>query len=249
MFGVGLGPGALWVVGFVLFVCVLCGTQPARAAAGPFEPTWESLRKHKQLPDWLRDGKFGIYTHWGVYAVHAHGENTTWYAHRAYMDGNSEARAHFERTFGPLGQVGYKDLIPRFTAENFDAGEGPAEIGEASDIGFNEADVTYTGQDIRFTVKGDVLYATALDWPGEKLVIRALRKPWEREEREWGYDAPRYKAFYGGKEIKRITMLGDGVPLDYEWTGDGLVIDVPDRKPCEHAFVFKIERHHRPVLE
>ena len=28
-----------------------------------YESTWNSLRNH-QPPKWLRDGKFGIYTHW-----------------------------------------------------------------------------------------------------------------------------------------------------------------------------------------
>jgi len=36
------------------------------AAHKPFEPTWKSLRNNR-TPQWLRDGKFGIYTHLGVY--------------------------------------------------------------------------------------------------------------------------------------------------------------------------------------
>jgi hypothetical protein len=43
-------------------------------------------------------------------------------------------------------------------------------------------------------------------------------------------------------EIIRISMLGDGKSLDWELTNAGLVIDTPSEKPCEHAFVFKIER-------
>nr|WP_299382905.1 alpha-L-fucosidase [Allomuricauda sp.] len=34
--------------------------------ANYYEPTWESLSQH-QTPKWLKDGKFGIYTHWGIY--------------------------------------------------------------------------------------------------------------------------------------------------------------------------------------
>jgi hypothetical protein len=40
--------------------------------------------------------------------------------------------------------------------------------------GFNESDIVWTAEDIRFTVKDDVLYATFLDWPGEKAVIPSL---------------------------------------------------------------------------
>ena len=39
---------------------------------GPFEPTWESLKKYK-IPQWYKDAKFGIFIHWGVYSVPAFG--------------------------------------------------------------------------------------------------------------------------------------------------------------------------------
>ncbi len=114
----------LAVLGAALCLAVLIGPPPACTAEGPYEPTWESLREYKEVPTWLRDGKFGIYTHWGPYAVHAHGENTTWYSFGMYADPDSPDRAHFEETFGELTpEFGYKDLIPRFTAENFDADE------------------------------------------------------------------------------------------------------------------------------
>ncbi len=55
--------------------------------------------------------------------VHAYGENTTWYSFAMYRDPESEARKHFEKTFGSLDEIGYKDLIPKLTAEKFDADE------------------------------------------------------------------------------------------------------------------------------
>jgi alpha-L-fucosidase len=114
----------LAVLGFALCWAMLSGIQSAYAADGPYEPTWESLRKYKEIPEWLREGKFGIYTHWGPYAVHAYGSNTTWYSFGLYIDPNGEARKHFEKTFGKLTpEFGYKDLIPKFTAEKFDADE------------------------------------------------------------------------------------------------------------------------------
>jgi alpha-L-fucosidase len=88
-----------------------------------YEPDWSSL-KQNPTPQWLQDGKFGIYTHWGPYAVHAYGSNTTWYSFALYQDPEGEARQHFEKTFGKLSpDFGYKNLIPMFTAENFDADE------------------------------------------------------------------------------------------------------------------------------
>ncbi len=92
-------------------------------SAQKYKPNWRSLRQHP-TPQWLQDGKFGIYTHWGPYAVHAYGSNTTWYSHNLYADPNGKAREHFEKTFGKLTpKFGYKDLIPMFTADKFDADE------------------------------------------------------------------------------------------------------------------------------
>ena len=586
----------------IAVVMILCFYQPvgAQEAVKKYEPTWESLREYKEVPKWLRDGKFGIYTHWGIYSVHAYGQNTTWYSFALYSDPESEARKHFEKTFGKLtSDFGYKDLIPKFTAEKFDAdewadlfqkagakfagpvaehhdgfamwdtkysdwnaakmgpkrdivaelekaikkrdmkfvtafhhaanwfffpvlndsydtgdpknsglygqphepgamrnqefidewynkiievidkynpdfiwfdfaldsipegyvkdflayyynhaeaqgkevvvtykgndlvpgtsvrdlelgqepsityhewitdstvddrgawgwandlvfkppnrlidnlvdrvakngylllnvgpkpdgtipeearkvllemgawldvngeaiygtspwiiaGEGPTNLGEASAIGFNEAATVYTSKDIRFTVKGDTIYATFLDWPGEEAVIKTLRGQGREEDEDeddaepegdvpslvgktlttesdgqeytWVFsengkarvsggaagdgtdatyeqegsevfisvaqfnlegtydgktltisqeDAPRYAGFYT-EEIKRITMLGDGKELRWKRTRRGLVVETPDKKPCDYAYVIKIERYHHPKIK
>lgn len=87
-----------------------------------YEPTWNSLCT-RQTPQWLRDGKFGIYTHWGVYSVPAQGPNCTWFATRAYNNVNGPERKYWEATFGPLEKFGYKDFIPQFTGEKFNADE------------------------------------------------------------------------------------------------------------------------------
>lgn len=83
--------------------------------------TWHELLGHP-TPAWLQDGKFGIYTHWGIYSVHAFGPNTTWFAHHLY-NGKEGERKLFEERFGPFGKKGYTDLIPLFTAEKFDPEE------------------------------------------------------------------------------------------------------------------------------
>jgi hypothetical protein len=61
-------------------------------------------------------------------------------------------------------------------------------------------------------------------------------------------ETPHYPGFYR-EEIKCITMLGDGRELGWEMRREGLVIETPDRRPCKHAYVFKIERHHRPPID
>ncbi len=99
-----------------------------RAAGGsatpglPYQPTWDSLSM-RQTPRWLRDGKFGIYTHWGIYSVPAQGPNGTWFANHTYNDKDSPERKYWESHYGPLQKFGYKDFIPKFTGEKFNADE------------------------------------------------------------------------------------------------------------------------------
>ncbi|GAB4424005.1 MAG: alpha-L-fucosidase [Anaerolineae bacterium] len=81
-----------------------------------FEPTWESL-KHYTVPAWYLDAKFGVFIHWGVYAVPAFGNE--WYPRHMYLEGSPEFEHHV-KTYGPQSQFGYKDFIPRFRAEKYD---------------------------------------------------------------------------------------------------------------------------------
>ncbi|GAH49392.1 unnamed protein product, partial [marine sediment metagenome] len=43
-------------------------------------------------------------------------------------------------------------------------------------------------------------------------------------------------------EIKSVKMLGIDEVLPWKMTKEGLNIKTPTRKPCEHAYVFKIKR-------
>lgn len=82
-----------------------------------FEPTWESLKGYT-VPDWYVDAKFGIFIHWGLYAVPAFGNE--WYPRNMYRQGTPEFE-HHRKTYGDHTQFGYKDFIPLFTADKFDA--------------------------------------------------------------------------------------------------------------------------------
>ncbi len=85
---------------------------------GPYLPNWRSLRMH-QTPQWLRDAKFGIYTHWGIYSVPARGPNVSWYPHNMYREGTAQYNYHV-KTYGHPSKFGYKDFIPMFTGTKFD---------------------------------------------------------------------------------------------------------------------------------
>ena len=108
-----------WVFALAAFVLTAGGTT---ATERLYKPTWNSL-KNWRTPQWLRDGKFGVYTHWGVYSVPAQGPNATWYANKVYWEMNSPERKYQEQTYGPLEKFGYKDFIPMFTGERFNAEE------------------------------------------------------------------------------------------------------------------------------
>jgi len=81
-----------------------------------YEPNWESLKQYI-VPDWFVDAKFGIFIHWGVYAVPAFGSE--WYPRNMYIEGSAEFEHHLAK-WGPQSEFGYKDFIPMFKAEKWD---------------------------------------------------------------------------------------------------------------------------------
>ena len=107
---------------FSLLSSLMLITCPALAREKQlYEPTWNSLGRH-QIPEWFKDAKFGIYTHWGLYSVPAYGENGSWYPHNMYKKGTEQYKYHLKK-YGHPSKFGYKDFIPMFKAENFDADE------------------------------------------------------------------------------------------------------------------------------
>ena len=92
-----------------------------------FSPDWRSLRT-KETPQWFKDAKFGIYTHWGIYSVP--GFISEWYPHWMYKKGTLW-NLHHRKHYGEPSKFGYKDFIPQFTAEKFNADEWATLFKEA----------------------------------------------------------------------------------------------------------------------
>ena len=86
---------------------------------GPFKPTVESLKEF-ECPDWFRDAKFGIWSHWGPQSVPMFGD---WYARNMYIEGEPQYMYHW-RKYGHPSKFGYKDIVKLWKAEKFD----PAEL-------------------------------------------------------------------------------------------------------------------------
>jgi alpha-L-fucosidase len=99
----------------------------AVANRGPFKPEWDSLSNFK-TPAWYRDGKFGIFIHWGAYSVPAFGSE--WYPRNMYKSDQPEFKHHIE-TYGSQKEFGYKDFVAKFKAEKFDAAKW-AELFKAA---------------------------------------------------------------------------------------------------------------------
>jgi hypothetical protein len=89
--------------------------EAVRTGRATFSPTWESLRsRHTPVPDWMRDAKYGIYCHCGVYSVPDY--DSEHYEHRMYDDSPYTKYGTHQRQiaiYGPLEKFGYHSFILR----------------------------------------------------------------------------------------------------------------------------------------
>jgi alpha-L-fucosidase len=102
-------------------------------------------------------------------------------------------------------------------------GEGPTQPKAGA---FGEKDEkTYSAEDIRFTTKGDALFAIALAWPDDgRLAIKSLGK----------------NAGLLPSDPAAVSLLGHPAALQFRREQHALVVNLPRLKPCEHAYVLKI---------
>ncbi len=108
-------------------------------------------------------------------------------------------------------------------------GEGPSVTGPQQRGQFGGArDVRpYTSGDLRFTRKGDTLYAFIMVWPETRsTAVKSLAS-----------NSP----LIGGRKVADVSLLGHGGKM--EWTQDeqGLNVKLPDQPPCAHAVTLKIK--------
>lgn len=115
---------------FTLVLCASCQSIDKRSynidsVASPqgtevFQPDWKNIAENYRFPEWFADAKFGIFIHWGVYSVPAY--DNEWYSRNMYQEGH-HAYKHHIATWGAHDKFGYKDFIPLFKAEKFNAEE------------------------------------------------------------------------------------------------------------------------------
>ena len=112
-------------------------------------------------------------------------------------------------------------------------GEGPSVTERAESGQFGGArDVRskpYTAEDVRFTAKGDALYAMLLDWPSTgAVVISSL-----------GTGTADRPALLGRK-IKSVALLGSTDPVTWSQDAAGLHATLPATRPGSDAFALKL---------
>lgn len=80
-----------------------------------YQATWESLDS-RPLPSWYDDAKFGIFMHWGVYAVPSFGSEWFWW----HWKGENDPKyvQFMKKNYRP--GFSYADFAPMFRAEFFD---------------------------------------------------------------------------------------------------------------------------------
>jgi len=104
-------------------------------------------------------------------------------------------------------------------------GEGPTEVFEGAFQDTRRAG--FTAQDVRFTTRGDVLYAVLLGWPDSgETVIESL-----------GTGLALYP-----DAIERVELLGSEEKAQWSHDADGLKVKLPSQKPADAAFVLKVTK-------
>lgn len=101
-------------------------------------------------------------------------------------------------------------------------GEGPSDVS-AGNFGEGRARA-YNANDIRFTTKGGAIYAFVLGWPEKPVVIKSL-----------GAKSPLVAG-----DVADVRLLGYNGKLKWSRTDDGLSVEMPAEKPCDHAVALKI---------
>jgi alpha-L-fucosidase len=140
------------------------------------------------------------------------------------------------------GELDYEELtileeITRWMAVNSEGiyatrpwkifGDGPAASASVSGVNtrFNEAGRReLTAQEVRFTTKGDVLYAFVMGWPDKLALIKPLATSSPLQP----------------PKIKHVELLGYDGKITWVQDEQGLTVVMPEQKPCDHAITLKI---------
>jgi alpha-L-fucosidase len=108
-------------------------------------------------------------------------------------------------------------------------GEGPSVTTPGPRGAFGGArDVrSYTSEDLRFTMKGDSLYAFIMAWPETRAAV----------VKSFAANSPQME----GRKIAEVSLLGYGGKLEWSQDEQGLKVKLPAQPPCANAVTLKIK--------
>lgn len=104
-----------------IIVLSFCAVMIESSVAQMYQPNWQSLDS-RPVPHWFTDAKFGIFIHWGVYAVpgwSSKGNYAEWYQQGLQTTDTARQRFHKAK----FGNRTYYDLANDFKAELFNPDE------------------------------------------------------------------------------------------------------------------------------
>lgn len=92
----------------------------------PFDASWESLDRY-ECPEWFRDAKLGVFVCWNLHSLQGVDD---WYGRHMYVEGH-KAYEHHVKAYGHPSVFGFKDFIPMWKGEHFDADDLTRRFKEA----------------------------------------------------------------------------------------------------------------------
>ena len=103
-------------------------------------------------------------------------------------------------------------------------GEGPGtETAAVPGQRFNENNrKDLTAEDVRFTAKGNAVYAFVMGWPEKEAVVKPLGTN------------------NAGMKVAHVALLGFKGKVKWTQGADGLKVEMPPVRPCDHAIALKI---------
>lgn len=113
-------------------------------------------------------------------------------------------------------------------------GEGPTKEPEGHFSQHREFEkLVYTNKDIRYTSKGNTLYASIFGWPdGNSVTLESFAA----------------SNMDGDLKVNKLSLLGYDGDISWEMTDAGLAIELPDEPTNEMAIVFKLETEGTAAL-
>lgn len=143
-----------------------------------YEATFESIYAHES-PPWFNNAKYGIFIHWGVYAVPGWGntgDNETyaewyWWDMNEGPDTSVRTYEYHLETYGP--DVVYDDFIANFTASAFDPKEWVDLFDDAGAKYFVQVSKHHDGYAI-FDLPSNVTQRTSVALPPHRNLLQEI---------------------------------------------------------------------------